>query len=114
MTRIDLQPQRLDICIVRGDTLRLKLTLTEQESGAALDLAGKEVFASAKPIDRTDAEVVPMDVTITDNNIQLFMTAEQTRLLGAKNRWDVSLVDANDSRTILQGHITAAAEVSGG
>lgn len=114
MSRIDLQPQRLDISMVRGDSLRLILTLSEQESGAPLDLTGKDVMAAARATDRVGADAIPMEVTVSGGEVELFMSPEATRQLGARNHWDVSLVSAEESRTVLSGTLSLSAEVSSG
>lgn len=114
MSRIDLQPQRLDISMVRGDSLRLIVTLTEQESGAPLDLTGKAVLAAVRATDRVGSNPTPMQVTISGSEVELFMPSDETRQLGARNHWDVSLVSEQESRTVLSGSLSLSAEVSSG
>ena len=114
MSRIDLQPQRLDISMVRGDSLRLIVTLTEQDSGAPLDLAGKEVFAAVRATDRVGSNPTPMQVMINGSEVELFMGPDDTRQLGARNHWDLSLVSELESRTVLSGNLSLSAEVSSG
>lgn len=114
MARIDLQPQRLDVSMVRGDTLRLVLDITEQDSGQPLDMTGMQVFASARPVDVVGGAAVAMQVVVAGSEVTLFMPSADTRQLGARSQWDVSLVSGQDSRTVVFGVISLQAEVSVG
>lgn len=111
-TVIKRTPQKTDIYITAGDSLRLRYALKNPD-GSAVDLAGKTVQAAIKPAG--GADLIPFDVTVSDGVIELFLSKSASRGLPKSSAWDCEVIDnPEEGLTILGGTLNVAGEVSNG
>jgi len=107
-----MQPATLPLAIYRGDTVRMRLTLTNSD-GTPTDLTGALVESEIR--DRPAGTLItPMTCTITlPNIIDLFLAAEASHDLPQKGVWDVQIeFPTGDVMTPLAGPVTITADVT--
>ena len=111
-TVIKRTPQKTDIYITAGDSLRLRL-VAKNPDGSAIDLTGKTVEASINP--GSGAELIPFDVTVDAGVIELFLGKTASRGLPKSSAWDCEVIESPEvGLTILAGTLNVAGEVSDG
>lgn len=108
---IDARPLPTDLYIYAGDTLNLKIEVTDN-AGAAFDLTGYTAEAQIRAT--ADAPTaVDFTTNLVANAIELSLTAAETSTLPAKGVWDVQVTSGTGAVTTLTGgKVTVTPEVT--
>lgn len=107
-----MQPANLPLEIYRGDTMRLRVKLFDQQQNP-IDLTG--VTPKAEIRDRpAGTQITSLLCTVTlPNEIELFLTSAQSQKLPQNGVWDLQLTySTDDVRTPLAGSVSITPDVT--
>jgi|SRR5262245_10301852 len=108
-----MQPANLPLEIYRGDSMRLRVKLLDQDQ-QPIDLT--DVVAKSEIRDRPAGTVViPLECTITlPNLIELFLTPGDSYRLPVSGVWDLQLTYtlSGEVQTALAGQVTVIPDVT--
>jgi hypothetical protein len=108
------QPARVDICIYRGDSGRMRVTVKEPD-GTPIDVSAATWDCDIR-INPDDAavvlsiEVVP--VPGVPESVDLILHAEDSALLDEDGWWDLEMTLGDSVHTLLYGKVELTKDVS--
>lgn len=109
-----------DLTLYRGDTERIRLTLTDPD-GVPVDLTGATLSFTAKERIGDEDDVAPLAVDVVDHpeaalgigEIELAAEATATLTPGARYQYDIQLTTAaGDVATLVSGRLKVLADVT--
>jgi len=106
-------PAILDLCVYRGDTGRIRVTLTDS-LGAPLDLTGATWDADVRGLDGTSKGSFTVTPTAEPGVVELILTKTLSESLapGEPLVWDLEMTKGGEITTIMGGNVTVTADVS--
>ena len=108
------EPARLDLCVYRGDSGRLRVNVTDPD-GVPLDVSAAtwdcDIRATAdSPTVIVSMAVEPVDGS--DTSVDVVLDAASSALLSANAVWDLQMTLGGAVTTLLTGAVTTTLDVS--
>lgn len=108
------RPASYSLTLYRGDSFRVQFRLwADAEKTQSVDLTGVTAAAEIRGAPRS-VPLLPLTCTITDNVIDVSLTAAQTIDAPAAAYWDLQLTyPSGDIQTIVAGGVSTRSDITG-